>query len=75
MKVDVKKEAGLTKKELSWIGENEVFETNCISRVYADLLNGKCRVWNVLEYDGRSDVRSNEYYTRAKFSIETVFKI
>ena len=60
-----------SKKELAWIGENEVFETNHKSKIFADLLNGKCKVWDILDYDGKTGLGVNDYYSRAKYNIET----
>ncbi len=71
-KADLAKENILSKKELSWLGDNEVFETNFTSKVYADLLNGKCTVWDVLEYDGKSGLGATDYYTRARYLIDSV---
>ncbi len=72
MKSDIKREAGLREIELSWIGENEVFETDFVSKVFVDLLNGKCRVWDVMEYDGKTGMGAHDYYTRARYEIGSV---
>ena len=63
----------MSKTELSWIGENEVFETDFVSKVFADLLNGKCKVWDVMEYDGKQGMGVQDYYTRARYQFGSVF--
>ena len=73
-KSDIRDLSNATDEELSWIGENEVFETDCVSKIFADLLHGKCKIWDILEFDGRTDIGIREYYTRAKYNIKEVSK-
>ena len=74
-KSDIAREASLPGRELSWIGENEVFETNCVSKIYADLLEGKCKVWDIEAYDGQSGLGNADFYTRARYDIDRVYDI
>jgi hypothetical protein len=71
-KSDIARDGFLAARELGWIGENEVFETDCISKVYADLLDGKCKVWDIKSYDGRSGLGHTDFYTRAHCQIQNV---
>lgn len=71
-KSDIAKDKAISKQELSWIGENEVFETNHKSKIFADLLNGKCKIWDIQEYDGKTGLGGNDFYSRARYNIENV---
>lgn len=55
------------------MAENEVFETNCISKIPGALVSGKCYVWNIEEYDSQPEVGLDDYYTRAKYDIVLVY--
>ena len=63
---------GLSNKEKASLGDNEVFDTKYASKIYADLLNGRCRVWSLKEYDGKTGLGADDYYTRAAYDIEKV---
>ena len=63
---------GITHAERASLGENEVFDTKVVSKIFVDLLNGKCRVWGLKEYDGKAGLGSDDYYTRAIYDIEKV---
>ena len=71
-KEDIEVETNLTRTQLRWIGDNEIFETTFKSKIYADLLNGKCKVWDIMEYDGRTGLGAHDYYMRARFNIKSV---
>lgn len=64
----------MSNKHLDWIGENEVFETTFTSNVYADTLNGKCKIWDIEAYDGQTGLGINDYYTRANYNFDKVNK-
>ncbi len=66
---------GVSERERASLGENEVFDTRCMSKVYADLLNGKCRVWTLREYDGKPGLGADDYYTRATYDLEKVVPV
>ena len=69
---DVIKESGVSAEDAESLGDNEVFKTNFTSKIYADLLNGKCNVWTVEEYDGRGGLGENDFYSRAKYDMKAV---
>ena len=71
-KQDIVKEGVLQARELAYVGENEVFETDFVSKIYADLLEGKCKVWDIKAYDGRSGLGHTDFYTRAHYEIKNV---
>ena len=49
-----------------------MFDTGLETKIYADLLNGKCRVWNLDEYEGKQGMKTNDFYTRATYDITKV---
>ena len=57
------------------LGDNEVFDTNTETKIYADLLNKKCTVWKLEEYEGKSGLGVNDYYTRASYDIRKVLAL
>jgi hypothetical protein len=72
-KDDLDKEAaGISAAEWRSLGENEVFCTNFQSKVYADLLNGKCKVWDLKDYDGKPGLGPHDFYTRASYDLTSV---
>ncbi len=62
----------IPEEEKDNIGDNELFATTCTSKVYADLLNGKCRVWPLTEYEKKAQVTPLDYYTRATYDLTQV---
>ena len=71
-KREIREECKIDEENLRWIGDNEVFETTSVSKIFADLLHGKCRIWDVEDYDGRKGMGPKDFYTRAKYNIKTV---
>lgn len=57
--------SSITLSEKNSLGDNEVFDTITETKIYADLLNGKCKVWKLEEYEGKQGLGVNDYYTRA----------
>ncbi len=71
-RVDLEKDGVLTPTALNFMAENEVFETNCTSRLSAAKLVGKCYVWSIDKYDSQAEVGLDDYYTRAKYDVVLV---
>lgn len=69
---DVKREVHVEEEEAKCLGENELFETEIVTKVYADLLNGKCNVWTIQEYDGQVGLGDLDFYSRAKYDAKKV---
>ena len=58
--------------DLKDISDSELFDTEFYTKVYADLLNGKCKVWTMEEYEEQSVQSHDDYFTRASYDIEEV---
>ncbi len=57
----------ITQTEAQCIGENEVFQATQPEKIWVDTLSGKCSVWTLEEYDGKSGLGAQDFYTRAKY--------
>ncbi len=65
----------LSPTEWASLGENELFTTAVVSKIHADLLNGRCRVWSLSDYEKQSVLGADDLYTRAEYDIEKVEQI
>ena len=62
------KKLGIAPEDLRYIGDNEVFLTNHFDKIYPDSINGRCRVYPIMEYDELNNVDNLTYFTRANYS-------
>ena len=60
----------IPQEDLQYVGENEVFPTNHVDRVFADGIQSKCLVYPIAEYDQLSitDITTT-FFTRAVFDV------
>ncbi|MDR3549153.1 MAG: hypothetical protein P4M11_12990 [Candidatus Pacebacteria bacterium] len=60
---------GLGAAEWASLADNELFSTSFVSKIHADLLNGKCMVWQLSEYEKQESLDENDFFTRASYDI------
>ena len=71
-RLDLERTSALTSEQISFMSKNEVFETNCKSKITSDMIIDKCYVWTIEEYDREPRVGLEVYYTRASYDIVLV---
>mmetsp|Transcript_4297 Transcript_4297/g.3132 ORF Transcript_4297/g.3132 Transcript_4297/m.3132 type:complete len:82 (+) Transcript_4297:223-468(+) len=51
-----------------YIGDNEVFPTNHHDKIYVDCIHGRCKVYNIKEYDELETIDNTTFFTRASYN-------
>ena len=69
---DLEREGSLKKDENKFICDNEVFETNCRSKIPSDLIKGQCSIWSLHDYDKQPQVGLDDFYTRSHYDLVLV---
>ena len=61
------KKVAIQQDDLLYIGDNEVFPTNHIDKVYVDCIVGKCKVYPINDYDELDNIDHLTFFTRAQY--------